>query len=215
MPLLDIEDPVRGLPRQPVPLRFAFLVAGLSWDNFTFLFSKRVEDIHEYLTAYEYAPGQVPREVRREAFVGLERDCGQPAGPRQCLECLPVDQFVWSDDLASAFSDFLRDYPGFDDARERGLSLMWDPVRNSLDDLLAACVDLTALTADPPDLPMSQRDLSKRETQLMYDDWRTRYAELKLEHPDKSDVWIATKISKEPIGRDRSVDTIRKNMTTK
>jgi hypothetical protein len=215
MPLLKIEDPVRGLPRQPVPLRFAFLVAGLSWDNFTFLFSKRVEDIHEYLTAYEYAPGQVPREVRREAFVGLERDCGQPAGPRQCLECLPVDQFVWSDDLASAFSDFLRDYPGFDDARERGLSLMWDPVRNSLDDLLAACVDLTALTADTPDLPMSKREIRKRETQRKYDDIRKRYAELKIENPGKPKTWIADKISKEPIAQNLDAETIRKIMSSK
>ena len=215
MPLLKIEDPVRGLPRQPVPLRFAFLIAGLSWDNFTFLFSQRLDDRYEYLTAYEYAPGQTPRKVRREVFVGLERDCGQPAGSRQCLECLPVDQFVWSDDLASAFSEFLRDCPGFDDARARGWSLIWHPVRNSMEDLLAACVDLTALTPDTPGLPMSERDILKRDTQRMYDDWRARCAELKIDHPTKPNVWIANKISKEPSGRGRSADTIRKNMTTK
>lgn len=215
MPPLKIEDPVQGLPRQPVPLRLAFLIAGLTWDNFTFLFSKRVDDRYEYLTAYEYAPGQSPREVRREDFVRLERECGQPAGPGQRLECLPVDQFVWSDDLASAFSDFLRDYPGFDDARDRGCRLMWDPVRNGMEDLLAACVDLSAMTADTPGLPMSKRDIRKRDTQRQHHDWQTRYAALKIENPDKSDVWIATKISKETIGRDRSVDTIRKNMTTK
>ncbi len=43
IPTLLIEDIPRGLPRQPVPLRLAYVITGLTWPNFTFLLAVRQE----------------------------------------------------------------------------------------------------------------------------------------------------------------------------
>jgi|GEM_PF-6789759 len=57
IPTLLIEDIPRGLPRQPVPLRLAYFITGLTWPNFTFLRVVRQEGRYEYLAKI----GDVPR----------------------------------------------------------------------------------------------------------------------------------------------------------
>lgn len=52
----------------------------------------------------------------------------------------------------------------------------------------------------------------KLATKEMYGDWQDQYKKLKRDHPKKAETWIANQISKMPIGKGKSPDTIRKNM---
>lgn len=56
------------------------------------------------------------------------------------------------------------------------------------------------------------REIGKANTQAMYQDWNDEYVKLSKTNPDKRDSWIAGQIAKRPIGKGRSIDTIRKNM---
>jgi len=57
-----------------------------------------------------------------------------------------------------------------------------------------------------------KRTLGKLQTQAMHADWHDECVRLTKAHPSKSDKWIANKISKLPMGKGKSPDTIRKNM---
>ena len=57
-----------------------------------------------------------------------------------------------------------------------------------------------------------KREARKLNTKAMYESWRIAYANLKKENPNKSDTSCAVQISKMPIGKKHSPETIRKNM---
>lgn len=212
---LNMENPVRGLPRQPVPLRLAYLVTGLQFDDFLFLLAVRQEDRYEYLTGYEYAVNIDPREVRRDFYAALLDDVGPDTAESECIARLPADQFVWSDDLAFAFSQFIRDCPGEETARGDGMRLSWTPAWRGLDSLLEECVDLSALADATLLSTLSRRELGKQQTEERNERWRRACDELKLQHPDMTYSWIARKISGLPIAEGKDEKTIRKNMRRK
>lgn len=57
-----------------------------------------------------------------------------------------------------------------------------------------------------------KRVIAKAKTAEKHQDWKDEYKSLKSTYEDKSDAWIARKISKMDIAKRRSVETIRKNM---
>jgi hypothetical protein len=63
IPTLHIEDETCGEPRQPVPLRLACLVTGLTCADFRYLLAEIQERGQPYLSAYEYRLGDTPRLV--------------------------------------------------------------------------------------------------------------------------------------------------------
>ena len=71
LPSLHIADPHRGLPRQPVPVRYAYFVTGLTPWEFLRLFATRQEGLYEYLTAYEFVQDAEPRQVRRADYQAI------------------------------------------------------------------------------------------------------------------------------------------------
>ena len=155
IPEIHIHDQSCGLPRQPVPLRLAYLIAWLSaddfrphFDNFLFLLADRQEDYCEYLTGYAYLAGSAPRQVRRQTYKQIEKACPPEATEAELVALLPRDHFVWSDELADAFSQFCRDCPGYEDAQAAGMGLVWTPDLRELRSLIEECVDLSALV--PP-----------------------------------------------------------------
>jgi hypothetical protein len=62
---------------------------------------------------------------------------------------------------------------------------------------------------------LSRRELRKLETQALYRLWQKAYVELRRQHSDKSETWIADQISRRDISKKRSIETIRKNMKPK
>lgn len=150
IPPIRIDDPQsRGLPRQAVPLRLAYLITGLSFDNFLFLLADRQEGLYEYLTGYEYAAGSEPREVRRERYKRIEKEQARlpDATEADLVALLPRDHFVWSDELADAFSRFVRDCPGYEEAQRQGMGLSWTPALREFRALIEDCIDLACSAA--------------------------------------------------------------------
>ena len=68
------------------------------------------------------------------------------------------------------------------------------------------------VAAAPSKLKRTPRESHKLATQAKYRSWQKEYKSLKLAHPDKSDVWLAQKISRMAIAGGSSWDTIRKHM---
>ncbi len=56
------------------------------------------------------------------------------------------------------------------------------------------------------------REARKLKTQALHESWRKEYRALKKRRPEMSDVWYAQQIAKKPIAKDRSAETIRKQM---
>ena len=210
LPSLKIEDDDLGLPRQPVPLRLAYLVTGLSFREFLYLLAVRQEDRYEYLTGFEYAEGTEPREVRRQFYEEIMARAQADDKGGTLLQHLSVNQFVWSDELAAAFSQYVRDYPGEEDAHARGMGLCWTPAWHGNEALIEECVDLGNLATN-----LTKLDLRKQETEARHERWQQACEELKSQNPDKSDSWISLRIARMDIAEGRDSETIRKNMKRK
>lgn len=60
-----------------------------------------------------------------------------------------------------------------------------------------------------------KREVGKRKTAAMYEDWQDAYLDLRRKYPDTvrhSDNWIAKQIAKLVVAQGRDSETIRKNM---
>lgn len=78
--------------------------------------------------------------------------------------------------------------------------------------MIRQLVDASA-TADSRYTPtVHKREVRKHDTQAMYESWRKAYRELKRKRRNMSDVWYSQQIARMDIARDKSAETIRKNM---
>lgn len=73
-------------------------------------------------------------------------------------------------------------------------------------------------TLEPAETSLKEPSTSKQQarkaaTQVRHMGWKNEYKKLKIVHPDKSDVWIAKKISQSSDGQGRSPGAIRRIMT--
>jgi len=103
IPALAITDEARGRPRQPVPLRYACLVTGLSCANFRYLLTSIQEWGEAYLTAYEHGRGEEHRAVRPDFYRTLLHEVSNDPPSSDFLATLPADHLVWSDELPALF----------------------------------------------------------------------------------------------------------------
>jgi hypothetical protein len=90
IPTLHIDDEALAQPRQPVPLRHACLVTGLTCAEFRYLLAA-IHGGEPCLTAYEYRrPPESPRQVPPNHYRNLLRD--PPAEPPSAafLKTLPT-----------------------------------------------------------------------------------------------------------------------------
>lgn len=72
-------------------------------------------------------------------------------------------------------------------------------------------------TLEPAETSLKEPSTSKQQarkaaTQARHSGWKDEYKRLKELHPDKSDVWIADKISRSSAGKGRSLGAIRRIM---
>jgi hypothetical protein len=155
IPTLHIADEALGLPRQPIPLRLACLVTGLTCADVRYLLADIQAGGQPFLSAYEYRPDDAPRLLPPDHYRS-----SLPNPPRELptavfLQALPSNHFVWSDDLAAAFSQFVFDCPGPERAADDGWGLNWHPALLGMDGLIEDCVDLVDLA--PPAQTLAPR----------------------------------------------------------
>jgi hypothetical protein len=148
---------------QPVPLRLVGVIAGWSVEG-TLNVLSQLERGGAMLTAYQYIPRQKPRKVRHAEFGRLLKN---PSIKKQ-VTIFPLDYFVWSDELAMAFSHDIYVNISPENAVEDGMELIWNPaLRGSLRRTINACVDLTALQIKPSrPLTLGQKARKKRNEQF-------------------------------------------------
>ena len=218
IPKLEFDDPIQALPRQPVPLRLAYLASKVDFRTFRSLITRPKGDGNLYLTAYEYGSDRRVRTVDPSDYAEtLPREAGDARLKVELISSLPKNHFVWSDEFVSEFKAALIDAyrePSAESLNE--LQLDWSPALHGMDDLLAECIDLSALTSDATaNSEPSQREKGKQKTAARHKAWQDACLELEQKHPDKSLSWIAQRIARSRMGEGRSVETIRKNMKSR
>ena len=166
LPKIHIDDVANGRPRQPIPLRFAPLVVGWSCRSFLgLLCSSVIDDPGLLLKGYEYVNGTTPRSVRRAFYEDLSVSIRPDASASDALKQLPIDHFVWSDELAAAFSNFVENFHEPEDAYRQSMGLEWNPAFHGTEALIAECVDLSSLEDDAGASASQQGDYVFRRSQ--------------------------------------------------
>lgn len=210
IPTLRIEDQSRGLPRTPVPLRLACHV--VPWGPQFMLELLANDDLGLFLDVYAFEGGH-PRLCAREPYAALGRNAKGGIATAEILSLIPVNHFVWSSELAQAFSTFIDRAWDRDAAREAGVYLNWEPALGKDLPWVEECSDLAEVAAMAAGEDLTPQARRKLETQKRHDGWRAEYQRLSRLHTTKSDRWIAHQISKDPaVAEGSKPDTIRKNM---
>lgn len=148
IPELHFEDERKGLPRQPVPVRFACIVADWSPQTIAGLASGAVTgfggpllDVHAFNSHTNKAGDVTPKSYATisESLSGNLYDD---------LQILPANHFVWSDDLADVFLIIINDLDGHEEARQCGIKLHWNPELRENTSVIDECPDLSSLVKD-------------------------------------------------------------------
>ena len=213
MPILKLEfsNPTAGIPRKPVPLRYAVLVTGLDVKIMCALMSGELHysDAAEkragpLLTAYELGPNASARTVTLHAIRDIDSQIRPNSKRKSQLKLIPRSFYVWSDDLANAFQNFIDLVPGRENAHLWGLELNWNPGLGDFAPLIEEC-------PDPKDLGSKRSrqtaEVEKRDRQIL-----AEYRKQKSQYPHLSKSNIAARIAKS--GKYENVSgRIRRNLT--
>ena len=89
IPTLQIADEALGQPRQPVLLRLACLVTGLTCADFRYLLADIQAGGQPYLSAYEYRPDDAPRLVPADHYRSTLPNPPRALPTAAFLEALP------------------------------------------------------------------------------------------------------------------------------
>lgn len=204
VPQLKFLNAITGVPRKPVPLRYAILVA--DWDVGTVcallsgeLHYSGADDLaaKPLLTAYELTSGPSARRVSRGAVQDICSQIAPRCSRKTALKLIPRSFYVWSNELADAFQHYIELVPGRENARHWHLELNWDPALGNLRSLIEEC-------------PNPQESGSQRSRQATAVEQRNRrilaeYGRLKTASPHLSKSNIAGRIAQsgkfERVGR--------------
>lgn len=143
IPSFNFDEPGAGLPRQPVPVRFACLAADWSPALFAEMVRGLGGEFPPLLTVYAFdvATGHVG-EVRKDAYDKI-RDLKAPLP--DALAAIPSHHFVWSDDLEFAYSEFIDLTMDRKTAAEEGMGIRWNPDLADCGAVVAEAADLSSL----------------------------------------------------------------------
>lgn len=206
IPEFNFDDEVNGLPQQLVPLRYAVLVTGLNVAQTVEMTSNTfqlADDITiSLLDCYEYSGNKI-RKCSPTATNRLLSAIRNLTSDKERFKQLPASWFVYSDELATAFSNWIDLTIGREQADIDALSLNWNPALAPYEREIKACsaVPLSKSASTP-------REQGKRRTAQKHDAWYSAYIELKKSHPKKSDVQLSSAISKKYNVNDATVRRI-------
>ena len=212
IPRLSFDEPGRGLPRQLIPLRHAYLISGMGFRLFvdTLLCVRPTFEV-EPLKVLEIDNEGVHRGVDPQDFrETLPQIIGDARLSSELIASISKRHVVWSDDFASCIEQILTNtvkQPVNMDA------LNWNPALHDFADLIEESYQIISQSQDTPgsqDMPRSPQQAATAE---LHARWRAEYVTLHERHPDKSDSWIATQIARDlEMSKGRSSETIRRNM---
>jgi hypothetical protein len=135
-----------GVPRKPVPLRYAVLITELDVGSFCALLSGELHYAGAYdaiaeplLSAYELSSAPSALKVTRSAMQSICSQVALRPTKKSQLKEIPKSFYVWSNDLADAFEHYITLVPGRDNARLWQLKLNWNPSLGNLKPLIEEC----------------------------------------------------------------------------
>jgi len=181
MRLPEIQDELNGLPRRPVALRLAPLVTQLevedilTWLSETAYLGSPVYLLH----AHQYEPDGRHRAGTPQLYGSLLDAALETKGLRRKLQLLPADHFVWSDELARAFTSYIDLFIGRDEAVATGMGLKWDVAITPFAGLLGECPDFDGKGT-------SRRTGGKMKTAARHADWQRRVEEKARQFPKRN-----------------------------
>ena len=145
IPSYEFEDESSGSPRQPISVRFACLAANWTPRLLAVLITGDENLGSPLLRVLEYDENTGHAgEVHPESYSGL---IPPEAALPEAVAALPRTHFLWSDELVTAFSDFIDLTSDREMAREMGLGIRWRPALRGVDALISECPDLSSLTS--------------------------------------------------------------------
>ena len=144
IPEFKFEDEKKGVPRHPVPVRFACIAANWAPKMFAALVAGEEKLGGPLLDVYEFnGASRLFGEVHPETYSKLFS--AQQKMVISDLEVLPVNHFVWSDELALAYSQLIDSTIGRDDASSEGMAIRWQPAFGENASVLEQCADLVTI----------------------------------------------------------------------
>ena len=143
IPKFEFEDADAGLPRQPVPVRFACMAADWTPALLAEVVLGEMNEGYSLLAVHEYDPAtNWEGMVQPHTYEPYRQYRGQPL-PDQ-LKKLPVNQFVWSNEFAWVFSYLNELTIGRESAAS--MAIRWKPALGNCADIVSESTDLSALT---------------------------------------------------------------------
>ena len=197
-PLLRICNDGNGTPRQPVPLRYACLVTAWS-PGLLLTILGRSDPVLPTLQGHECSGSEV-RACHASSFRTLLASLPQATDQ---LRHLPHNQFVWSDELATAFSDFIDATSDRESEAQAGTGLIWDTAIGDVAEAISECVDLSLVA---PRIPNSEtpRESGKAWTRQRDKELYLAYQEMQDCSSPPSDIKCAKNLKARPIARCRN-----------
>ena len=145
IPKFEFEDADAGLPRQPVPVRFACMAANWHPSAFARFVGGLTDEIGPIVTVYAFEPqSKIIGEVVPTDYSGYLALQKVPLA--DAIAKLPSNHFVWSDELITSFSDYVDLCLDRATARLDGLYIRWTPDLKNCGDAVLDCVDLSSLS---------------------------------------------------------------------
>ena len=144
IPTFRFDQPTLGLPRQPVPVRFACFATNWSIGRIATALSPEDAFNGQLLRAYEVnAETGYVGEVAPDFYEQFRRlDFPKP----ETLALIPPNHFVWSDELIQAYSDFVGLTWNREDAHAAAAGVRWAPALGDCAEVVAQSTDLSQLT---------------------------------------------------------------------
>lgn len=154
------------------------------------------------LTAYEYQPHGEPRVGTRQVYAAILDEVKQEASLRKKLARIPPTHFVWSDELANAYTRFIDLYMSREDAAAEGMGLRWNVAVGTYASLIGECPDF-------PGQGPSRRQERSFETAARHAEWQRRVDEKFHKLPKATHSHVSRLVARD-LGPDADWQTIRR-----
>ncbi|MBK9160414.1 MAG: hypothetical protein IPM27_02420 [Nitrosomonadales bacterium] len=205
IPQLHFDDESEGLPRQLVPLRFAVLVTGLTVIQVIEMTTNAYQlsdDVNiSLLDCHEFSGNKI-RKCSLTATKALLTAVRTLGIEKERFKNIPSGWFVYSDELAAAFLNWIDFTVGLESVSLHDMGLNWNPALHPYEAEIKACSVMPASKS-----ALSAREKRKRATAEKHSALYSDYIELKKNNPKKSDVQLSATIAKK---YNKNPDTVRR-----
>lgn len=196
---------------QPIPLRKVPLITKWSPEILADLLTKGVHHDGSYLlAAYEWIEDHAARVVSPTTIQETLRELGTATSEHAKIALIPASFFVWLDELEAAYQQYHQHVTSLDELTVHD-AFDLDPATGPFQDLIGECPDYSSNPFLTGGAPTTKRELSKQQTAEKHALWREKAEELRREHPNQTESWIAIRVRR-ALRETCAVDTIRKNI---